>query len=215
MYISPKWSSREFSILCTCLLAKSLQSYPTLCDPIDSSPPGSSVPGILKARTLEWVAISHFSNAWKWKVKVKSLSRVRLVATQWAAAHQAPPSMGFPGKGAGVGGLPSPLLCTRHTQKFKCKIHTSWVKGWLRGRRQGFWNCFGNRELFMFKNFTWLCSFFTCLPTVSAKIEFKPVTAASTWSKQKKKMIFLKMLGEIEVHSLLWSWRIQAIFWHS
>ena len=74
--------------------AKSLQSCPTLCDPIDSSPPGSPVPGILQARTLEWVAISFF-NAWKWKVKVKSLSSVRLSATPWTAAHQAPPSMGF------------------------------------------------------------------------------------------------------------------------
>ena len=74
--------------------AKSLQSCPTLFDPIDGSPPGSPVPGILQARTLEWVAIS-FSNAWKWKVKVRSLSRVRLVATPWTAAHQAPPSMGF------------------------------------------------------------------------------------------------------------------------
>ena len=74
--------------------AKSLQSCPTLCDPIDSSPPGSTVPGILQARTLEWVAIS-FSNAWKWKVKVKSLSRVRRFVTQWTAAYQAPLSMGF------------------------------------------------------------------------------------------------------------------------
>ena len=74
--------------------AKSLQSCATLCDPIDGSPPGSPVPGILQARTLEWVAIS-FSNAWKWKVKVKSLSRVRPSATPWTAAHQAPPSMGF------------------------------------------------------------------------------------------------------------------------
>ena len=74
--------------------AKSLQSCPTPCDPIDSSPPGSSVPGILQARTLERVAIS-FSNAWKWKVKGKSLSRVRLLATPWTAAYQAPPSMGF------------------------------------------------------------------------------------------------------------------------
>ena len=73
---------------------KSLQSCPTLCDPIDGSPPGSPVPGILQARTLEWVAIS-FSNAWKWKVKVKSLSCVRLLATPWTAAHQAPPAMGF------------------------------------------------------------------------------------------------------------------------
>ena len=74
--------------------AKSLQSCPTLCDPIDSSSPGSPIPGIFQARTLEWVAIS-FSNAWKWKVKVKSLSHVRLLATPWTAAHQVPPSMGF------------------------------------------------------------------------------------------------------------------------
>ena len=74
--------------------AKSLQSCPTLCDPIDGSPPGPAVPGILQARTLEWVAISS-SNAWKWKVKVKLLSRVWLLATPWTAAHQAPPSMGF------------------------------------------------------------------------------------------------------------------------
>ena len=74
--------------------AKSLQLCPTLCDPIDGSPPGSPIPGILQARTLEWVAIS-FSNAWKWRVKVKSFSRVRLLATPWTAAHQAPPSMGF------------------------------------------------------------------------------------------------------------------------
>ena len=74
--------------------AKLLQSCPTLCDPIDGRPPGSPIPGILQARTLEWVAIA-FSNAWKWKVKVKSLSRVRLLATPWTVAHQAPPSMGF------------------------------------------------------------------------------------------------------------------------
>ena len=74
--------------------AKLLQSCPTLCDPIDSSPPGSPVPGILQARALEWGAIS-FSNAWKWKVKVKSLIRVWLLATPWTAAYQAPPSMGF------------------------------------------------------------------------------------------------------------------------
>ena len=76
------------------LYAKLLQSCPTLCDPIDGSPPGSPVPGVLQARTLEWVAIS-FSNAWKWKGKVKSLSRVQLLATPWTAAYQAPPSMGF------------------------------------------------------------------------------------------------------------------------
>ena len=74
--------------------AKLLQSCPTLCDPIDSSTRGSIVPGILQARTLEWVAIS-FSNAWKWTVKMKSLSRVRLFATPWTVAYQAPLSMGF------------------------------------------------------------------------------------------------------------------------
>ena len=74
--------------------AKSLQSCPTLWDPIDGSPPGSPVPGILQARTLKWVAIS-FSKAWKWKVKVKFLSRVQLLTTPWTAAYQGPPSMGF------------------------------------------------------------------------------------------------------------------------
>ena len=74
--------------------AKPLQSCLTLCDPRDGSPPGSPVPGILQARTLEWVAIT-FSNACKWNVIVKSLSRVWLLATPWTAAHQAPPSMGF------------------------------------------------------------------------------------------------------------------------
>ena len=86
--------------------AKSLQSCPTLCNPIDGSPPGSPVPGILQARTLEWVAIS-FSNSWKWKVKVKSLSRVRLLATPWTAAYKAPPSMGF-SRQEYWSGVPSP-----------------------------------------------------------------------------------------------------------
>ena len=74
--------------------AKSLQSCPTLCDPRDGRPPGSPIPGILQTRILEWVAIS-FSSAWKWKVKVKSLSRVWLLVTPWTAAYQAPLSMGF------------------------------------------------------------------------------------------------------------------------
>ena len=82
--------------------AKSLQSCLTLCDPIDGSPPGSPIPGILQAGTLEWVAIS-FSNAWKWKVKVKSLSRVWLLATPWTTAHQALRPWDFPGKSTGVG----------------------------------------------------------------------------------------------------------------
>ena len=79
---------------CMLLLLLSCFSCVRLCDPIDGSPPGSPIPGILQARTLERVAIS-FSNAWKWKVKVKSLSRARLLATPWTAAYQAPPSMGF------------------------------------------------------------------------------------------------------------------------
>ena len=81
----------------------------TLCDPIDGGPPGSPVPGILQARTLEWVAIS-FSNAWKGKVKVKSLSRVQLFVTPWSAAYQAPPSMGFSRQEYWSGvPLPSPM----------------------------------------------------------------------------------------------------------
>ena len=90
--------------------AKSLQSCLTLCDPIDGSPLGSSVPGILQARILEWVAIS-FSNGWKWKVKVKLFSRAWLLATPWTAAHQAPPSMGFSRQEYWSGlPLPSPLF---------------------------------------------------------------------------------------------------------
>ena len=90
--------------------AKSLQSCPALCDPIDGSPPGSNIPGILQARTLEWVAISFF-NAWKWIVKVKSLSCVRLFATPWTAAYQAPLSMGFSRQEYWCGvPLPSPIM---------------------------------------------------------------------------------------------------------
>ena len=89
--------------------AKSRQSCPTLCDLIDVSPPGSPVPGILQARILEWVSISF--NAWKWKVKVKSVSCVRLSATPWTAAHQAPPSMEFSRQEYWSGvPLPSPEL---------------------------------------------------------------------------------------------------------
>ena len=106
--------------------AKSHQLCPTLCDPLDGTPPGSPVPGILQARTLEWVAIS-FSNAGKWKVKVNSLSRVWLLATPWTAAYQAPSSMGFsrqvywsgvplPSPGNGSGGIKHKtlhlILCT-------------------------------------------------------------------------------------------------------
>ena len=110
--------------------AKSLQSCLTLCNPIDGSPPGSPVPGILQPRTLEWVAVS-FSNAWKWKVKVKSLSHVWPSATPWTwtAAFQAPPSMGF-SRQEYWSGVPllSPFLKTSssllHSSKNKIPRHT-------------------------------------------------------------------------------------------
>ena len=109
--------SRDFAAAAA---AKSLQSGPTLCDPIDGSPPGSPVPGILQARTLEWAAIS-FSNAGKRKVKVKFLSRVRLLATPWTAAHQALRPWDFPGKSTGVRvPLPSSYNCI---QQCNCNDH--------------------------------------------------------------------------------------------
>ena len=90
-----KWNDQGKRVLfLDAAAAKSLQSCLTLCDPIDGSPPSSPVPGILQVRTLEWVAIA-FSNAWKWKVKVKLLSRVWLLGTPWTAAYQAPLSTGF------------------------------------------------------------------------------------------------------------------------
>ena len=106
------WPTKPRIFTAAAAAAKSLQSCPTLCDPIDGSPTGSSVPGILQARTLEWVAIC-FSNVWKWKVKVKSLSRVWLFATPWTAAYQAPPSMGFARQEDWSGvPLPSPRIFT-------------------------------------------------------------------------------------------------------
>ena len=108
--LEPECAFSSTSLVYAAAAAKSLQLYPTLCDPRDGSPPGSPVPGILQARTLEWVSIS-FSNAWKWKVKVKLLSRVWLLATSWTAAHQAPPSMGFSRQEYWSGvPLPSPSL---------------------------------------------------------------------------------------------------------
>ena len=115
------------------LLLLSHFSHVRLCDPIDSRPPGSPVPGILQARTLGWVAIA-FSNAWKWKVKVKSLSRVGLLVTPWTAAHQAPPSMGFSRQEDWSGvPLPSPIAfssthnCQQNIKSFlgKDKSYTS------------------------------------------------------------------------------------------
>ena len=104
--------------------AKSLQSCPTLCYLIDSSPPGSPVPGILQARTLEWVAIS-FSHAWKWKVKVKSHSRVRLFMIPWAAAYEAPPSMGVP-RQEYWSGMPLPSPGKQYGRFLKNKKYGEW-----------------------------------------------------------------------------------------
>ena len=100
--------------------AKSLQSCPTLCDPIDGSPPGSPIPGILQARTLEWVAIS-FSNAWK-----RELSRVWLFETPWTVAYQAPPSKGVSRQEYWSGlPLPSPIWSV-HDLKKNCTAIISW-----------------------------------------------------------------------------------------
>ena len=107
--------------------AKSHQSCLTLCDAIDGSPPGSAVLGILQARTLEWVAIS-FSNAWKWKVKVKSLSHAPLLATSWTAAYQAPPSMGF-SRQEYRSGLPLPSLYDQPRQHIQKQRHNFANKG--------------------------------------------------------------------------------------
>ena len=105
--------------------AKSLQSCPTLCDPVDGSLPGSPVPGILQARTLEWVAIS-FSNAWKWEVKVKSLSRVWLFVTPWTAAHQASLSMEFSRQEYWSG---KPFLSLRDSSQPRDQIWVSFIAG--------------------------------------------------------------------------------------
>ena len=122
----------------TAAAAKSHQSYPTLWDPIDGSPPGSPVPWILQARTLEWVAIS-FSNAWKWKVKVKSLSRVRLFATPWTVAYQAPPSMGF-SRQEYWSGVPSPSPPVTMRRSHICHLWAGhpgrlWVQSEFEGMR--------------------------------------------------------------------------------
>ena len=99
--------------------AKSLQSCPTLCNPIDSSPPGSPVPGILQARPLKCVAIS-FSNAWKWKMKVKPLSRIQLLVTPWTTAYQAPLSMGLSRQEYWSGvPLPSLTVALAHCKHFR------------------------------------------------------------------------------------------------
>ena len=121
-------NERKDSLITAAAAAKSLQSCPTLCYPIDGSPPGSPVPGILQAKTLDWVAIS-FSNAGKWKVKVKSFSRVRPSVTPWTAAHHAPPSMGFSRQEYWSGvPLPSLIVCLCYSNFLRicCEVTSIW-----------------------------------------------------------------------------------------
>ena len=172
--------------------AKSLQSCPTLCSPRDGSPPGSPVPRILQARTLEWVAIS-FSNAWKWKGKVKLLSCVWLLATPWTAAFQAPPSMGFARKEywsgvplKGVKNLPTNARYIRNAGLIPGKI--PWRRNW-----QPIWySCLenpidrgpGKPQFRGLQNCTWLKQFITHAHTHGTKI----VCVTHTAKKKKKKL---------------------------
>ena len=156
--------------------AKSLQSCLTLCDPIDGSPPGSPVPGILQARTLEWVVIS-FSNAWKWKNKAKSLSRVRLLATPWTVAHQAPPSMGFSRREYWSGvPLPSPVGCI--LQYFFNELFSSYSSLFFCASNPSSPNLFSYHYVFSCNNLptdvpiTTILTEFTSLLTLSAKAYF-------------------------------------------
>ena len=130
LYLS--WRTNKVLLYSTAAAAaKSLQLCPTLCNPIDGSPPGSPVPGILQARTLERAAIS-FSNAQKWKVKGKSLSRVRLLATPWTAAYQAPPPMGFSRQEYWSGvPLPSPLYGTEELSYVAAWMGEEFGREWI------------------------------------------------------------------------------------
>ena len=119
-YFKQNITSLGYSYSSLLLLLLSRFSSVRLCNPIDGRPPGSPVPGILQARTLEWAAIS-FSNVWNWKVKVKSLSRVWLLATPWTAAYQAPPPMGFSREEYWSGlPLPSPYSCLELSKELLC-----------------------------------------------------------------------------------------------
>ena len=141
--------------------AKSLQSCLTLCGPIDGSPPGSPVPGILQARTLEWVAIS-FSTAWKWKVKVKPFTCAQLFATLWTAAYQAPPSIGFSRQEYQSGvPLPSPKMSldiAKCSPGSKISPPIPVENHWLKGVKylDAFWNV--NRSNTKGLNTSWYLS---------------------------------------------------------
>ena len=170
-------SSLHILDIATAIAAKSLQSCPTLCDPIDGSPPGFPVPGILQARILEWVAIS-FSNAWRWKVKVKSLSPVRLWATPWTAAYRAPPSMGF-SRQEYWSGVPSPFLILdinprymtfKHFLQFS-RLIVSFYQKKLFSLMQSYLNFFQKLDNFIFSFLNY---------------ESKITHLQETWKKQNK-----------------------------
>ena len=163
----------------TAAAAKSLQSCLTLCDPIDGSPPGSHVPGIIQARTLEWVAIS-FSNAWKWKVKVKSLSSDWLLATPWTAAYQASLSMGF-SRQESWSGVPLPFLQFGHTPSwFTVFGFLSCQSRWAVGQGRPSFLTFLSRG----SSETWFCFFFL-LPIPPPPLTFSrlppPSLLVLTW----------------------------------
>ena len=125
--------------LLQCMKVKSqsevTQSCLTLSDPMDCSLPGSSIHGIFQARVLEWGAIA-FSNAWKWKVKVKLLGCTQLLATSWTAAYQAPPSMGFSRQEYWSGvPLPSPMFI----ELAAITVRLFWVSWTMAGKMQQ-WN---------------------------------------------------------------------------
>ena len=128
------------AVIVTAAAAKSLQSCLILCDPRDGSLQGCPVPGILQARTLEWVAIS-FSNAWKWKVKGKSLSHVWLLATPWTAAHQAPLPMGLSRQEYWSGvPLPSPIIRRgRIISQYPQEEYPILSNEWLSGQQSYCW----------------------------------------------------------------------------
>ena len=170
--------------------AKSLQLCPTLCDRRDGSPPGSAVPGILQARTPEWVAIS-FSNAWKWKVKGKSLSRARLLATPWTAAYQAPPSMGLSRQEYWSGvPLPSPVQSLNHVQLFLTPRTVDHQAPLSMGfPRQEHWSGLPFRESSRHRDWTLVSytagGFFTVWATREALVQSK-----ETYNNKGRKCIF-------------------------
>ena len=178
---------------CSAAAAKSLQLCLTLCDPIAGSPPGSPIPGILQARTLEWVAIS-FSNAWKWKVKVKLFSHVHLFATPWTAAHQAPLSMGFSRQEYWSGvPLPSLLNCSS-----------------LAGKPRRVWVSVSSRALSVHKNLWHFMNFYQIRTSICCTFKDVLCTSVST----ETILLMIKNLEEILfTHKIYETYDYQYIFY--